>query len=153
GDGRLAQPERPSGRPHRTLAGESEEYPNVIPIHRLARRLRRTSHPRGQPFTLRDCRSIERCHAMSPLVVLNSATKTFHGSAKTEITASKFMALCFAPGRCLNRHVTEREMKGRAPTIIDLTAELAKLTMFRGLTPWTTREERRGSATLLGPYR
>jgi len=42
---------------------------------------------------------------MSPLVVLNSATKTFHGSAKTEITASKFMALCFAPGRCLNRHV------------------------------------------------
>lgn len=44
-------------------------------------------------------------------------------------------------------------MKGRAPTIIDLTAELARLTMFRGLTPWTTREERRGSATLLGPYR
>ena len=44
-------------------------------------------------------------------------------------------------------------MKGRAPTIIDLTAELARLTMFRGLTPWTTREERRGSAALLGPYR
>jgi mannose-6-phosphate isomerase-like protein (cupin superfamily) len=44
-------------------------------------------------------------------------------------------------------------MKGGAPTIIDLTAELAKLTMFRGLTPWTTREERPGSATLLGPYR
>src|SRR5262249_8375613 len=35
----------------------------------------------------------------------------------------------------------------------DLNAELAKLTMFRGLTPRTTREERRGSATQLGPYR
>jgi mannose-6-phosphate isomerase-like protein (cupin superfamily) len=47
----------------------------------------------------------------------------------------------------------EREMTSRAPSIIDLNAELAKLTMFGGLTPWTTRAERRGSATLLGPYR
>jgi quercetin dioxygenase-like cupin family protein len=47
----------------------------------------------------------------------------------------------------------EREMENRIPSIIDLNAELAKLTMFRGLTPITTREERRGSATLLGPYR
>src|SRR6201997_382690 len=45
------------------------------------------------------------------------------------------------------------EMESRAPSVIDLNAELAKLTMFRGLTPRTTREERRGSATLLGPYR
>ena len=44
-------------------------------------------------------------------------------------------------------------MESRTPSIIDLNAELAKLTMFRGLTPRTTREERRGSATLLGPYR
>jgi quercetin dioxygenase-like cupin family protein len=44
-------------------------------------------------------------------------------------------------------------MERRTPMIVDLNAELAKLTMFRGLTPWTTREERRGSATLLGPYR
>src|SRR6516225_7315434 len=47
----------------------------------------------------------------------------------------------------------EREMESRAPSIIDLNAELAKLTMFRGLTPTTTRAERRDSATLLGPYR
>jgi mannose-6-phosphate isomerase-like protein (cupin superfamily) len=47
----------------------------------------------------------------------------------------------------------EREMENRIPSIVDLNAELAKLTMFRGLTPITTREERRGSATLLGPYR
>ena len=44
-------------------------------------------------------------------------------------------------------------MESRTPSIIDLDAELAKLTMFRELTPTTTREERRGSATLLAPYR
>ena len=44
-------------------------------------------------------------------------------------------------------------MENRIPSIIDLNAELAKLTMFRGLTPLTTREDRRGSAALLGPYR
>jgi mannose-6-phosphate isomerase-like protein (cupin superfamily) len=44
-------------------------------------------------------------------------------------------------------------MENRTPTIMDLSAELAKLTMFRGLTPRTTRAERQGSATLLGPYR
>jgi quercetin dioxygenase-like cupin family protein len=47
----------------------------------------------------------------------------------------------------------EREMESRIPSIIDLNAELAKLTMFRGLTPQTTRAERRGSGTQLGPYR
>jgi mannose-6-phosphate isomerase-like protein (cupin superfamily) len=47
----------------------------------------------------------------------------------------------------------ESEMESKTPSIIDLTAEVAKLTMFRGLTPTTTRAERRGSATLLGPYR
>jgi len=44
-------------------------------------------------------------------------------------------------------------MESRMPSIIDLNAEVAKLTMFRGLTPTTTRAERLGSATLLGPYR
>ena len=44
-------------------------------------------------------------------------------------------------------------MESRIPSIIDLNAELAKLTMFHGLTPQTTRAERQGSATLLGPYR
>jgi mannose-6-phosphate isomerase-like protein (cupin superfamily) len=47
----------------------------------------------------------------------------------------------------------ESEMERKAPRIIDLNAELAKLTMFRGLTPRTTQAERRGSAALLGPYR
>ena len=44
-------------------------------------------------------------------------------------------------------------MESKTPTIIDLNAELAKLTMFRGLTPQTTRAERRGSGTQLCPYR
>jgi mannose-6-phosphate isomerase-like protein (cupin superfamily) len=44
-------------------------------------------------------------------------------------------------------------MESRTPTLIDLDAELAKLTMFRGLTPRTTRAEREGSATLLARYR
>jgi mannose-6-phosphate isomerase-like protein (cupin superfamily) len=44
-------------------------------------------------------------------------------------------------------------MESKTPSIIDLNAELAKLTMFRGLTPQTTRAEQKGTAALLGPYR
>jgi quercetin dioxygenase-like cupin family protein len=47
----------------------------------------------------------------------------------------------------------EREMESRTPRIIDLNAELAKLTMFRGRTPQTTFREREGSAAQLAPYR
>ena len=38
-------------------------------------------------------------------------------------------------------------------TIIDVNAEAAKLTMFRGLTPRTKRAERAGSTAQLPPYR
>lgn len=44
-------------------------------------------------------------------------------------------------------------MASLLPGIIDLDAELAKLTMFRGLTPQTTFAERRGSGAVIGPYR
>ena len=44
-------------------------------------------------------------------------------------------------------------MESRAPCIIDLNAEAAKLTMFRGQTPQTTRAERKGSTTQLARYR
>jgi mannose-6-phosphate isomerase-like protein (cupin superfamily) len=47
----------------------------------------------------------------------------------------------------------ENDMESGTPSIIDLNAEVAKLNMFRGLTPSTTRAERRGSAMLLGRYR
>jgi mannose-6-phosphate isomerase-like protein (cupin superfamily) len=38
-------------------------------------------------------------------------------------------------------------------TVIDLTAELAKLTMVRGRTPQMTHAERAGSASKVAPYR
>ena len=44
-------------------------------------------------------------------------------------------------------------MESRAPCIIDLDAEAAKLTMFRGQTPRTTRAERKGSTAQLPSYR
>ena len=44
-------------------------------------------------------------------------------------------------------------MESRRPHIIDLAAECAKLTMFRGQTPHTTRAERKGSAAQLPRYR
>jgi mannose-6-phosphate isomerase-like protein (cupin superfamily) len=42
---------------------------------------------------------------------------------------------------------------GRTPIIIDLNTELAKLTLFRGRTPQTTMEERKGSGARLASYR
>jgi mannose-6-phosphate isomerase-like protein (cupin superfamily) len=44
-------------------------------------------------------------------------------------------------------------MGRRTPIIVDLNAELAKLTMFHGLTPLTPRAERQGSGAVIGPYR
>jgi quercetin dioxygenase-like cupin family protein len=44
-------------------------------------------------------------------------------------------------------------VEDKMPTIIDVNAEAAKLTMFRGKTPKTTRAERKGSSTQLGVYR
>jgi mannose-6-phosphate isomerase-like protein (cupin superfamily) len=41
----------------------------------------------------------------------------------------------------------------RTPSIIDLNAELAKLTMFRGRTPRSTMAERQGSGGRLASYR
>jgi mannose-6-phosphate isomerase-like protein (cupin superfamily) len=41
----------------------------------------------------------------------------------------------------------------RPPSIIDLTAELAKLTMFRGRTPRSTMADRKGSSARLASYR
>jgi quercetin dioxygenase-like cupin family protein len=41
----------------------------------------------------------------------------------------------------------------RPPSIVDLNAELAKLTMFRGRTPRTTTAERKGTSARLAPYR
>jgi len=47
----------------------------------------------------------------------------------------------------------EGEMESRPPSIIDINAELAKLTMFRGRTPQSTMADRKGSAARLASYR
>jgi mannose-6-phosphate isomerase-like protein (cupin superfamily) len=44
-------------------------------------------------------------------------------------------------------------MESKTPSIIDLDAELAKLTMFRGRTPQSTVADRKGSAAQLASYR
>ena len=44
-------------------------------------------------------------------------------------------------------------MDSQTPAIIDLDAELSKLTLFRGRTPQTTFAERKGSAARLASYR
>jgi mannose-6-phosphate isomerase-like protein (cupin superfamily) len=46
----------------------------------------------------------------------------------------------------------EREMASRTPSIIDLNAEVAKLTMF-GRTPQSTAADRKGSVAQLATYR
>ena len=75
---------------------------------------------------------------------------------KTEMTATPF------PGDHIELDVddprevepkSEREMASRPPSIIDLNAELAKLTMFRGRTPQSTMADRKGSAARLAAYR
>src|SRR5947199_126749 len=45
-----------------------------------------------------------------------------------------------------------REMESRIPSLVDLNAELAKLTMFRR-TPQSTREQTKGSVARLASYR
>jgi len=47
----------------------------------------------------------------------------------------------------------KRVMPSGTPSIIDLNAELAKLTMFRGRTPQSTMADRKGSGARLAAYR
>src|SRR5438876_953336 len=47
----------------------------------------------------------------------------------------------------------EREIESGTPSIIDLNAELRKLTMFHGRTPQSTMADRKGSAARLASYR
>ena len=48
--------------------------------------------------------------------------------------------------------MAKRDVDSRPPSIIDLNAELAKLTMFRR-TPQATAADRKGSVASLAPYR
>jgi mannose-6-phosphate isomerase-like protein (cupin superfamily) len=74
---------------------------------------------------------------------------------KTEMTATPF------PGDHIELDVDDPRTVERTlaapmamtPSIIDLNAELAKLTMFRGRTPQSTMADRKGSAARLASYR
>jgi mannose-6-phosphate isomerase-like protein (cupin superfamily) len=50
-------------------------------------------------------------------------------------------------------HKPDGKMEGRVPAIVDLDAEVAKLTMFQGRTPRSTKADRQGSAARLASYR
>jgi mannose-6-phosphate isomerase-like protein (cupin superfamily) len=94
--------------------------------------------------------------SMSDGTINSSATKTFQRSTKMEIAANKSWRYDSPQLRRFdadNRQRMEEDMESKAPTIIDLDAEAAKLTMFRGQTPQTTRAERKGSTTQLARYR
>jgi mannose-6-phosphate isomerase-like protein (cupin superfamily) len=47
----------------------------------------------------------------------------------------------------------EQDMESKTPSIINLNAELPKLTIFRGRTPQSTMADRKGSAARLASYR
>jgi mannose-6-phosphate isomerase-like protein (cupin superfamily) len=55
--------------------------------------------------------------------------------------------------RFLHDRQMEGGMESRAPSIVDLKAELAKLTMFRGRTPASTFEDRKRSGARLAAFR
>jgi mannose-6-phosphate isomerase-like protein (cupin superfamily) len=81
--------------------------------------------------------------------------RALSAEGNTEMTATPF------PGDHIERDVDDpRSIDGKpagamavTPSIIDLNAELAKLTMFRGRTPESTMADRKGSAARLASYR
>jgi mannose-6-phosphate isomerase-like protein (cupin superfamily) len=81
--------------------------------------------------------------------------RALSAEGNTEMTATPF------PGDHIERDVDDpRSIDGKpagamavTPSIIDLTAELAKLTTFRGRTPQSTMVDRKGSAARLASYR
>jgi mannose-6-phosphate isomerase-like protein (cupin superfamily) len=86
-------------------------------------------------------------------IVPQTAWHRFHSSTgATEIAVTPF------PGETIERDIDDprahsADKENAMPTIIDVSAEAAKLTMFRGRKPETTFAERKGSAVHLGRYR
>lgn len=78
-----------------------------------------------------------------------------HSEGNTHLGLTPF------PGEHVERDVDDprrdrepdRQTESRAPDIVDLNAEVAKLTMFRGRTPRSTMADRQGSAARLASYR
>jgi mannose-6-phosphate isomerase-like protein (cupin superfamily) len=99
-------------------------------------------------------RSFELRAGMIAVIPQGAWHRALSAEGKTEITATPF------PGDHIELDVDDPrtvapkpEMASKAPSIIDLDAEVAKLTMFRGRTPQSTMADRRGSGTSLAAYR
>jgi mannose-6-phosphate isomerase-like protein (cupin superfamily) len=80
--------------------------------------------------------------------------RSYSSEGTTAMTATPF------PGEHVELDVDDprtvepkKVIAGGTPSVIDLGAELAKLTMFRGRTPQSTMADRRGSGGRLAPYR
>jgi mannose-6-phosphate isomerase-like protein (cupin superfamily) len=88
-------------------------------------------------------------------VVPQSAWHRSHSEGNTHLGLTPF------PGEHDERDVDdprrgrkpEEKRESRAPDIVDLNAEVAKLTVFQGRTPRSTMADRQGSAARLASYR
>lgn len=89
------------------------------------------------------------------VVIPQGAWHRSHSEGNTHLGLTPF------PGEHVERDVDdprqdrkhEGETESRAPEIVDLNAEVAKLTMFRDRTPRSTMADRQGSAARLASYR
>jgi mannose-6-phosphate isomerase-like protein (cupin superfamily) len=100
-------------------------------------------------------KSFALCAGMIAVIPQGAWHRALSAEGKTEMTATPF------PGDHIERDVDDpRSIDGKpagamgvTPSIIDLTAELAKLTTFRGRTPQSTMADRKASAARLASYR
>jgi mannose-6-phosphate isomerase-like protein (cupin superfamily) len=105
-------------------------------------------------------RSFELRAGMIAVIPQGAWHRALSSEGKTEMTATPF------PGDHIELDVDDprtvehkparaiaEDIGARLPSIIDLNAELAKLTMFRGRTPQSTMADRKGSGARLASYR
>jgi mannose-6-phosphate isomerase-like protein (cupin superfamily) len=105
-------------------------------------------------------RSFELRAGMIAVIPQGAWHRALSSEGKTEMTATPF------PGDHIELDVDDprtvehkparaiaEDIGAKLPSIIDLNAELAKLTMFRGRTPQSTMADRKGSGARLASYR
>jgi mannose-6-phosphate isomerase-like protein (cupin superfamily) len=105
-------------------------------------------------------RSFELRAGMIAVIPQGAWHRALSPEGKTEMTATPFpgdhIELDLDDPRTVEHKPArpmEKDIGARLPSIIDLNAELAKLTMFRGRTPQSTMADRKGSGARLAAYR
>jgi mannose-6-phosphate isomerase-like protein (cupin superfamily) len=105
-------------------------------------------------------RSFELRAGMIAVIPQGAWHRALSSEGKTEMTATPFpgdhIELDLDDPRTVEHKPArpmEEDIGARLPSIIDLNAELAKLTMFRGRTPQSTMADRKGSGARLASYR